>query len=114
MDNFVNTLSRNIEEQNYKISNYPIENPSFEMPNKDKKLDENSFNFIKDNLLIDYSKNNDIFYNISPINYGKFKEEKLNNSLYNNKAGKIIDCRIKNSIQKQVGKFLSSFIIQKK
>lgn len=46
-----NILSKNINEQNYKLGNYPIEKPIFEMPNKDKELDLNSFAFIKDSLI---------------------------------------------------------------
>jgi len=110
---FVHLLSRNIEEQNYKIGNYPIEKPSFEMPNKDKELDPNSFAFIKDSLILDYSKDNDIFYNISQICYGKQKSEKLDSSLYNNRIGKILDCRINNSIVPEYNKFLNEFIIPK-
>ena len=48
-----NILSKNINEQNYKLGNYPIEKPIFEMPNKDKELDLNSFAFIKDSLIKD-------------------------------------------------------------
>ena len=59
------------------------------MPNKDNELDPNSLSFIKDSIRIDYSNNNDIFYNISQICYGKQKVEKLDNTLYNNKIGKI-------------------------
>ena len=110
---FVHLLSRNIEEQNYKIGNYPIEKPSFEMQNKDKELDPNSIAFIKDSLILDYSKDNDIFYNISQICYGKQKPEKLDSSLYNIRIGKILDCRIKNSIVPEYNKFINEFIIPK-
>ena len=110
---FVRLLSRNIEEQNYKLGNYPVEKPSFEMPNKDNELDQNAFSFIKDSIRIDYSKNNDIFYNISQICYGKQKAEKLDSNLYNNKIGQILNCKIKNSIQSEYIKFLSEYIIPK-
>lgn len=81
------------------------------MPNKDNELDPNSLSFIKDSIRIDYSNNNDIFYNISQICYGKQKVEKLDNTLYNNKIGKILNCKIKNSIQSDYIKFLSEYII---
>ena len=110
---FVNILSRNINEQNYKLGNYPIEKPIFEMPNKDKELDPNSFAFIKDSLIKDYSLHNEIFYSTSQICYGKQKEEKLDSTLYNNKIGKIIDCKISNAIQVDFNKFSSKFIIPK-
>ena len=83
------------------------------MPNKDNELDPNSLSFIKDSIRIDYSNNNDIFYNISQICYGKQKVEKLDNTLYNNKIGKILNCKIKNSIQSDYIKFLSEYIIPK-
>lgn len=110
---FVNILSRNIEEQNYKLSNYPVEKPSFDMPNKDKELDQNSFAFIKDSLIKDFTFNNDIFYSTSQICYGKQKEEKLDSNLYNNKIGKIIDCKVNNSINSEFNHFSSKFIIPK-
>ena len=110
---FVDTLSRNIEEQNYKLGNYPLEKAIFDLQNEDKELDPKSFEFIKGSLMENYRFPNEVFYSITQIKYAKQKEEKLDINFYNNKIGKIIDCRTNNTIQSEFNKFLSKFIIPK-
>ena len=109
---FVNILSRDIEEQNYKLGNYPIEKPIFEIPNKEE-LESASFNIIKDSIKYDYSSHNELFYNISQIRYNKLKADKLDTNLYNNKIGKILNCKISNTIKQDYNKFINTFIIPK-
>ena len=109
---FVNILSRDIEEQNYKLGSYPVEKPIFEIPNKEE-FESNSLNIIKDSLKYDYSSHNEIFYNVSQIRYNKIKADKLDSNLYNNNIGKILDCKISNPIKKDFNSFTNSFIIPK-
>ena len=114
---FIDILTRDIKEQNYKIGNYPVEKPTFGIVDKDKELDSYAYHFIDNSLKEDFTNYKDIkdiiFYNISQICYGKQKAEKLDTSIYNNKIGKIVDCKVSNSIQTEFNKFLSKFIIPK-
>ena len=109
---FVSILTRSIEEQNYKLGNYPIEKPIFEIPYKDE-LNLDSLEILEDCLKYDYTKKNEIFYNVSQIRYNKLKAEKLDSNLYNNKMGKIMNCRVSNLIKNEYNKFLNTFIIPK-
>ena len=109
---FINILERNIEEQNYKLGSYPVEKPIFEIPNKGE-FESDTLNFIRDSLINDYSSHNEIFYNISQIRYNKLKADKLDSNIYNNKIGKIINCKVANSIKSEFSKFTNSFIIPK-
>ena len=109
---FINILTRNIEEQNYKLGNYPIEKPTFEIPYKEE-LNSDSLNIFEDCLKYDYTKKSEIFYNVSQIRYNKIKADKLDSNLYNNKIGKIMNCRVSNPIKNEYNKFLNNFIIPK-
>ena len=109
---FINILTRNIEEQNYKLGNYPIEKPTFEIPYKEE-LNSDSLNIFEDCLKYDYTKKSEIFYNVSQIRYNKIKADKLDSNLYNNKIGKIMNCRVSNPIKNEYNKFLNTFIIPK-
>ena len=101
---FVSTLIRDISEQNYKLDNYPIESPIFEIPNKYTFKSPES---IKNTLNEDYSKQNEIIYNISQINYNKQKDDKIDLNLYKNIIGKVIECKENsNSLNKISSKFL--------
>ena len=61
---FVDTLSRSIEEQNYKLSNYPLEKPNFDLQNEDKEFEPKSFEIIKGSLIENYKLLNEIFYSL--------------------------------------------------
>ena len=109
---FVNILSRDIKEENYDLGNYILYDPIFELPYKEE-LDSNSLNDIKIGLKSDFSKLDKIFYCISQIHYNKYKADKLNTNLYNNKTGNIINCKVSDSIKNEYNKFLKDFIIPK-
>jgi len=68
---------------------------------------------IKDSLNYYYLFHKKIFYNISQIRYNKYKADKLDSNLYNNKIGKILNCKISNPIKQDFNKFTNSFIIPK-
>ena len=108
----VKILSRNIEEQNYKIENYPLEKAVFELPSKEE-LNSDTLNMMVNCGYEHISHDDKIFYNISQIRYNKLKEDKLDSNLYNNKIGKIMNCKISDSIKNEYKKILNNFIIPK-
>jgi hypothetical protein len=109
---FVNILSRDIVEESYDLNNYTVYNPIFEIPYKEE-LDINCLNEIKNCLEHDLSTPDEIFYSISQIHYNKYKAEKLDSNLYNNKIGNIINCKVSDNIKNDYNKFLKDFIIPK-
>ena len=110
---FTNILSRSIDQQNYELGKIQPQKAIFEIPNNED-LETDSLEFIEDSLLDDLSSHKDIFYNISQIHFNnKLKHEILDINYYNNKTGKIMNCRVPNSIKEEYNKLINNFIIPK-